>query len=123
MYNNLLLSQLPDLRMLYAVNYSATDAEPARSKGRLWRWTVSRSASLGMVFTRIRSRRIRIPRLESCAGFLAEIWCETAEYDGQQRTIRFTHPEEQNDDTLHALNYAVLQARRLQDMTMVYGND
>jgi hypothetical protein len=41
-------------------------------------------------------------------SFLDEFACEVAEYDDQQRTIKYTHPETQQDDALHATNYALL---------------
>jgi len=36
---------------------------------------------------------------------LREIYCETAEYDPENRSVRYLHPETQMDDTLHAINY------------------
>jgi hypothetical protein len=110
-YNNLLLAALPRLLGLYAMFYSVADQEPRQYKGRLWNWTVGRTPTIGMVFTRIKKKRILFPRLEDVGPFLAEIWCETAEYDGHQRTIKYTHPETQPDDTLHAVNYAATMGR------------
>ena len=80
----------------------------ANNPGRLWMWTIGRTPSLGMIFTRIKKRRISFPRLSDCSSFLDEIWCEVAEYDDQQRTIRYTHPETQPDDALHGINYAAM---------------
>ncbi len=110
-YNNLLLSMLPQVMTLYAMFYSVSDQKPRQYKGRLWNWTIGRTPSLGMVFTRIKKRRLRSPRLADCSSFLSEIWCETAEYDQHDRAIIYTHPETQQDDTLHAVNYVTALAR------------
>ena len=114
-YNNLLLNSLPELLGLYAMYYSQSDQEPRQYKGRLWNWTIGRTPSIGMVFTRIKKQRILFPRLEDSSSFLDEIWCEIAEYDDHQRSIKYTHSETQPDDTLHALNYAQTLARRALD--------
>lgn len=114
-YNNLLLDMLPHLVGLYAMMYSVADQEPRQYKGRLWHWTIGRTPSLGMVFTRIKKQRITFPRLADCSAFLDQIWCEVATYDEHQRTIRYTHPESTQDDSLHALNYGVILARALSD--------
>jgi len=119
-YNNLLLNMLPNLVGLYAMIYSAADHDPRQYKGRLWNWTIGRTPSLGMVFTRVKKQRICFPRLEDCSSFLDEIWCEVAEYDDHKRTIKYTHPETQLDDTLHALNYAAVLARALLDNNDAY---
>lgn len=97
---------------LYAISYSVTDQPPQQAMGRLWRWTIGRSPALGMVFTRVKKARIVLPRLEDCDPYLDEISCEVAEYDDHQRSIRYTHPETQPDDTLHAVNYLAVLARR-----------
>jgi len=60
--------------------------------------------------------------LEDCRAFLPEIYCEVAEHNNEQRTIKYTHPETQPDDTLHAINYAATLARRFLDGQRVYGN-
>jgi len=119
-YNNLLLNMMPNVVGLYAMIYSVADHEPRQYKGRLWNWTIGRTPSLGMVFTRVKKQRICFPRLEDCSSFLDEIWCEVAEYDDHKRTIKYTHPETQPDDTLHALNYAVVLARALLDKNDAY---
>jgi len=103
-YHGLLLSMLPELCGLYAMFYSAADQQPRQYKGRLWNWTIGRTPSIGMVFTRIKKARIQFPRLSDCSSYLAEIWCETAEYDDHNRSIRYMHPESQPDDTLHSIN-------------------
>ncbi len=115
-YNNLLISEYTQVAGLYAMLYSVSDQAPRQYKGRLWSWTIGRTPSIGMVFTRIKKKRISFPRLEDSTSFLDEIWCETAEYDDQNRTIKYTHPETQLDDTLHAINYAAVLARMSMDL-------
>lgn len=58
--------------------------------------------------------------LADSAPFIDEIWCETAEYDDSQRAIKYTHPETQPDDVLHAINYASTLARYIHDVTAFY---
>lgn len=111
-YNNLLLHALPRLSGMYAIYYSQSDQAPRQYKGRLWNWTIGRTPSISMVFTRIKKQRICFPRLEDSRTFVDEIWCEVAEYDDEQRSIKYTHSDTQPDDTLHALNYATILARR-----------
>jgi hypothetical protein len=118
-YNGLLLDAVPQLAGLYAMFYSAADQKPARYKGRLWKWTIGRTPSIGMVFTRIKKQRIWFPRVEDSSSFLDEIWCETAEHDDHNRTVKFSHPETQLDDTLHAVNYSAVLARRVLDESFV----
>jgi len=105
-YNRLLLERLPRLPCLIGMQYAATDHAPKRyGSHRWWSWIIARSPSLGAVFSQIKRRRIFFPQLQQCAAFLREIYCETAEYDAQNRSVRYIHPENQADDTLHALTY------------------
>jgi hypothetical protein len=114
-YNNLVLTHLPHLRGLTAMIYSSVDHAPQQIAGRLWRWTIGRTPSIGMVFTRVKKRLITFPHVSQSGSFLDEISCEFAEYDPENRTIRYRHPETKPDDTLHALNYACVLARRWLD--------
>lgn len=111
-YNALLLEKLPRLKALYGVYYSAADQPPRQRQGRLWDWTVGRTPSLGMVFSRIKKGMLLFPRAADCGGCLDEIARETAEYDAERRTIRYTHPNGQADDALHAMNYLTVMAQR-----------
>jgi hypothetical protein len=104
-YNSLLLDRMPRLPRLYAMQYAVTDHAPKPYRGRCLSWIIGRSASIGTVFHRIKQRRIWFPRLEESNPFLREIYCETADYDAQNRSIKYLHPETQPDDTLHAINY------------------
>jgi hypothetical protein len=46
--------------------------------------------------------------VDECGAYLDEFACEFAEYDDINRTIRYSHPQTQPDDALHATNYALL---------------
>lgn len=105
-YNRLLLDRLNRDFGLCAILYSAAGQEP-RQDGILVKWTVGRSATIGSLFTRVKKRMILFPRVDQCGDFLAEFECEVAEYDDISRTVRYTHPETQPDDALHATNYAL----------------
>jgi hypothetical protein len=106
-FNRLLLDRLGYATHLYAILYSAVDQQP-RQEGSLWKWTVNRSATIGTLFSRIKKKMLSFPRKEDCGSFLDEFACEVAEYDDINRTVRYTHPETQQDDALHAANYALL---------------
>ena len=110
-YNRLLLDELR-ANHLYAILYSSVDQAPCQD-GLLWKWTVNRSATIGVLFTRIKKGQLRFPRLEDCGTYLDEFACEVAEYDDLNRTVRYTHPQTQPDDSLHATNYALLMGVRI----------
>lgn len=46
-------------------------------------------------------------RVEDVGDYLDEYACEVAEYDDLQRSVKYTHPETQQDDALHATNYTM----------------
>ena len=96
---------------IYGILYGVSEQQPCPD-GKLWRWHVNRSGSLGDVFSRIKKKLTRFPRLEDFRPFLPEFTCETTEYDEHMRTIKYTHPESQPDDALHATNYLQLIALR-----------
>ena len=97
---------------LYAILYSAADQEPYQ-EGVLYKWTVNRSATIGAMFSRIKKQQVVFPRVADCGSFLDEFACEMAEYDDINRTVKYTHPATQQDDALHATNYALLLATGL----------
>jgi hypothetical protein len=107
--NRLLLDRLGQSFGLYAILYSLADHAPQRD-GALMKWTVHRSASIGALFSRVKKQKILFPRVEECGSYLDEFACEVAEYDDKSRTVKYTHPETQQDDALHATNYALLLA-------------
>ncbi len=105
--NRPLWKKLGSQTPLVAILYSITDRAPERDDV-LLKWTVDRTGSLGVLFGRIKQRTLHFPRAGECGAFLDEIACETTDYDKSMRSVRFTHPPNQQDDTLHALNYALL---------------
>jgi hypothetical protein len=109
--NRLLVNRLGGNQNLYAICYSMTDHAPQQN-GVLWKWTVNRTASISALFTRIKMQTIHFPRIMDCGSFLDEFACEIAEYDDLNRTVKYTHPATQQDDALHATNYALLLATR-----------
>jgi hypothetical protein len=76
-------------------------------------WTVGRSASIGNLFARVKSQKISFPRETDCGSYLDEFAAVIAEYDDTNRTVSYSHPESQQDDAMHACNYALLVATYL----------
>jgi hypothetical protein len=113
--NRLLLEHLHSDFGMYAILYSGSDQEP-RQEGSLWKWVVNRSATIGVLFSRVKKRAIEFPRADECSSFLDEIACEVVTWDDANRSIRYTHPENTFDDALHATNYALILATRLHYM-------
>lgn len=111
-YNRLLVDRVGQRIPFMAILYSASDHQPARD-GALIKWTVNRSATIGGLFSRVKKRMLVFPRIEDAGRYLDEFACEVAEYDDQQRAIKYVHPETQQDDALHATNYALLAGYRL----------
>ncbi|MBI3832198.1 MAG: phage terminase large subunit family protein [Planctomycetes bacterium] len=91
---------------LYGLMYADTESSPQFSRS-MYRWTVDRTAWIGEVFTRIKKKKIRFPRLTDCGKCLEELWHETALYDNAARRHRFVCPSGGQDDVLHALTYAL----------------
>jgi hypothetical protein len=106
-----LWAKFPPERGLYAIYYSAGEHEPT-ADGALWRWTVNRSRAIGVLMARIKQKQLLFPCRQDTDIYLDEFACETAQYDDQQRAIKYVHPQAQPDDTLHATNYALLIATR-----------
>ena len=119
-YNRLLLDRLHQQASLHGILYSTSAQEPRRD-GALWQWTVNRSASIGTVFSRVKKGTLRFPCVGDCGSFLDELQCEVADYDDINRTIKYTHPETQPDDGLHATNYALLIGTRVYSLGLCYG--
>ncbi len=110
--NRLLLDRLNRPQTMYAILYSGSSHPPVQD-GILWKWTVNRSATIGALFSRIKKKMVLFPALEQSGTYLDEFACEVAEYDDINRTVRYTKPENQRDDAMHATNYALLVAIRL----------
>ena len=107
----MLAAKLRGFADIFSIHYSAAESEPVQD-GVLWKWTVNRSRAIGSVFARIKEKLNLFPREQDCGAFLDEFLCVVAEYDDYKRNIRFTHPETQHDDALHATTYAQLVAVR-----------
>ena len=109
--NRLLMDRLKVGYGLFAILYSAADHEPHQD-GYLMKWTVNRSASIGVLYSRIKKKTMIFPRVDLCGSFLDEFAAELAEYDDITRTVRYTHPDGMQDDAMHATNYALIVALR-----------
>jgi hypothetical protein len=118
-YNRLLYDRIQVLGHC-AILYSASDHEPQRD-GVLTKWTVDRSATIGVLISRIKNRQVAFPPVQESGSFLDEFACEIAEYDDINRKIKYTHPESQMDDALHATNYALLVATRAYQAARQHG--
>ncbi|MBI1371279.1 MAG: hypothetical protein GC159_00750 [Phycisphaera sp.] len=110
-YNRLLQERLGRRDGLYAIQYGQSEQEP-RCDGALYQWMVGRSRSIGVLFSRIKKRSLRFPRLDDIRPFINDYTCVFAEYDDHNRAVRYTHPDHLPDDALHASNYALLIATR-----------
>jgi hypothetical protein len=120
-YNRLLTEQFAQGQVvLHAIMYSASEHEPFQ-EGQLLRWTVNRSATIGVLFGRVKKRSLLFPRVQDCGSFLDHFACEVAEHDNFQRSIKFTHPETQPDDALHATNYGLIVATRAHAIRTMFG--
>lgn len=109
--NRLLLDRLNYDHGMYAILYSSHGQEP-RQEGLLHKWVVNRSATIGVLFSRVKKRSITFPRVADCGSFLDEFSCVLATYDDATRTVRYTHPDTMQDDAMHATNYALILATR-----------
>jgi hypothetical protein len=120
-YNRILSAHLQPRFGFYAILYSTVDQEPFPD-GILTKWVVGRSATIGVLFTRVKQKRISFPRKQEVGHFLDEFACEVAVYDDAKRAIVYTHAETQHDDALHATNYALLLATRAHTAARQYGD-
>ncbi len=103
--NRWLYDKLQTSSPIYSIFYGASDSRPFRD-GVLTKWTVDRSASLGLLFTRIKIKSISFPASSDCGSFLDEFLNEYQEFDRYKRTMQFRNPEHLMDDVVHATNYA-----------------
>lgn len=106
-YNRMLFNSLHRRNRVIAILYSETTQNP-RQEGDLIKWTVARSATIGALFSRIKKQSLIFPRVQEVSTFLGEFSCEVAVYDNYHRSIKYSHPETQQDDAMHATNYALL---------------
>jgi hypothetical protein len=107
--NRLLADRLRPQHGLFAMIYAPSRHEP-RQEGVLWKWMIDRTASIGVLFSRVKKQMLLFPRVVDSGSFLEEFACEVAEYDDVNRMVRYSHPETMQDDCLHATNYALTLA-------------
>jgi hypothetical protein len=112
--NRLLLDNLGHRSAIYGLVYSDTNQQPTQD-GTVFMWTVDRSSSIGLFYSMVRKRLVEFPRIEDCGWYLDELTCELAEYDNEQRRIRYVCPENRRDDGLHASVYGMLIMNRWLD--------
>jgi hypothetical protein len=92
---------------MYAFYYSEKDHRPVKD-GVLWNRTVDRTGSISDLFARVTKRMLLFPRVEDSGIFLDEFAGEFYSRDEYHRSIRYDHPDNSPDDTLHATTYALL---------------
>ncbi len=107
--NRLLCVRLQPARGLFAITYAPSRHEP-RQDGVLWKWAIDRTASIGVLFSRVKKQMLLFPKLAEVSSYLDEFACEVAEYDDVNRSVRYSHPATMQDDCLHATNYALTLA-------------
>jgi hypothetical protein len=119
--NRRLIQRLgPGRVVLHAIIYSTSDHAPFQD-GLLLRWTVNRSATIGLVFGRVKERKLLFPRVQDCGPFLDQFACVFAVHDDFKRSIKYDHPKTQPDDALHATNYCLTVAIRVHAARQMYG--
>jgi hypothetical protein len=78
--NRLLYDRLQVKCPFYGIHYSASDHKQLQD-GVLWRWTVYRSATIGILFGRVKKKTIQFPTVQECGSYLDEICCEIGVHD------------------------------------------
>ena len=91
------------------VQYGNTD-DQARPDGILLHRQIHRSKWIGGLIGRIKEKMISFPCEPDSRELLTQIVCEQAEFDDQTRMVRYSHPDGQSDDLLHALVYLLAGA-------------
>jgi hypothetical protein len=114
-YNSFLLDMLRKdgqqpriVGMFYSV-----DTQAPMQTGQMMKWTIGKTPTIGGLFSRVKMKLIRFPRVTECGSFFDEFTCVLAEYDDDMRMVRYTKPDDRRDDAVHALNYSELLALRL----------
>lgn len=107
--NRMLVDRLRPQHGLFALIYAPSRHDP-RQEGVLWKWMIDRTASIGVLFSRVKKQSLLFPRVADSSSYLEEFACEVAEYDDINRMVKYSHPETMQDDCLHATNYALTLA-------------
>jgi hypothetical protein len=76
--NRLLVDRTRLPNGLYAIIYAPSRHEP-RQDGVLWKWMIDRTASIGVLFSRVKVRSILFPKVSESGSYLDEFACEVAE--------------------------------------------
>lgn len=103
--NRWLYDKLQTGSPICSIFYGVSEGKPF-ADGVLRKWTVDRSATLGLLFTRIKIKLISFPASMDCGSFLDEFLNEYEDYDKHNRSLQFRNPDDLLDDTVHATNYA-----------------
>lgn len=94
-------------KRITAIYYAGSMGTPQEVTSSEVRWTVDRTRVLSDIYTRIKANKITFPHQNDVAGLLADLWHETAEYDPQQRSLRYFCSPGHLDDVLHAMAYSL----------------
>lgn len=74
------------------------------------RYTMHRTTMMSRVFNGIRREQFKFPKWELFKPFGQDFLNVTAEYDDKKRVLKYSHPEDAPDDSVHSLMYAMLVA-------------
>lgn len=116
--NRCLFDKLQFNDLVFSIFYASSESKPYLD-GVLRKWAVDRSATLGLLFTRIKIKTIKFPNVSDCGSFLDEFLNEYQDYDRHNRTIQFRNPDQLLDDVVHATNYAQIVGAEIRNA--VYG--
>ncbi len=115
-YNRVLLENLKEqghtLRGFYGMLYAA-DTETPKPHGALTRWNIGRTPTIGRMFGRIKLKLLLFPQVSQSGSFLDDFVNVVGEFDDSNRVLRYTKPDDRQDDCVHATNYAELLAMRV----------
>jgi len=93
--------------LIVGIRYADTTQKMREISASEWAWNVDRTRVISDVFTHVREKKILFPHADVCESLLAEIWGETAEYNDEERRLRFYCAAGKNDDVVHALAYCL----------------
>jgi hypothetical protein len=115
-YNRVLLAQLQQqghaLRGFYGMLYAAHTEDPT-PHGVITRWNIGRTPTIGGMFGRIKLKLLLFPQVSQSGSFLDDFVNVVGEFDDSNRVLRYTKPDDRQDDCVHATNYAELLAMRV----------
>jgi hypothetical protein len=100
------------LRGFYGMLYAA-DTESPKPHGAVIRWNIGRTPTIGGMFGRIKLKLLLFPQASQSGSFLDDFVNVVGEFDDTNRVLRYTKPDDRQDDCVHATNYAELLAMRV----------